>query len=106
MPDTELLFMSATKAAALIRRKKLSPLEYIDAVLSAVDRLQPKLNCFVTVTAEQAREAAKAAEQAVMTGRSWARYGIPVGVKDLLPRRECAPPLAPLAFADHCAGPG
>ena len=39
MTDTELLFLSATKAAALIRRKKLSPVEYVGAVLSAVDRL-------------------------------------------------------------------
>ena len=57
MTDTELLFMSATKAAALIRRKKLSPVEYVEAALSAADRLQPKLNCFMTITAEQAREA-------------------------------------------------
>ncbi len=102
MTDTELLFMSATKAAALIRRKKLSPLEYVDAVLSAVDRLQPKLNCFVTVTAEQAREAAKAAEQAVMTGeRLGPLHGIPVGVKDLLPTKGVRTTFGSVAFADH-----
>ncbi len=51
--------MPAVAAAALIRRKKLSPVEYMDAVLAAVDRLQPKLNCFITVTAEDARAARK-----------------------------------------------
>ena len=56
MTNTELLFLPATNAAALIRRKKLSPVEYIDAVLSAAARLQPKLNCFVTMTAETMRE--------------------------------------------------
>jgi aspartyl-tRNA(Asn)/glutamyl-tRNA(Gln) amidotransferase subunit A len=54
MTDTDLLFLSATKAAALIRRKKLSPVEYVDAVLSAAERLQPKLNCFMTTTGDEA----------------------------------------------------
>jgi len=56
MTDTGLLFLSATKAAALNRRKKLSPVEYVDAVLSAADRIQPKLNCFMTITGDEARE--------------------------------------------------
>ena len=107
MTDTELLFLSATKAAALIRRKKLSPVEYVDAVLSAVDRLQPKLNCFMTITAEQAREAAKSAERAVMTGeRLGPLHGIPVGVKDLLPTEGSAHHLRLRRFRRSCAGPG
>jgi len=55
MTSSDLFFMPAVAAAALIRRKKLSPVEYMDAVLAAVDRLQPKLNCFVTITAEEAK---------------------------------------------------
>src|SRR5215468_10545358 len=43
--DSELLFTPAVKAAALIRARKLSPVEYVDAVLNAVDKAQPKLNC-------------------------------------------------------------
>src|ERR1700722_16782394 len=102
MTDTELLFMSATRAAALIRRKKLSPVEYVDAALSAAERLQPKLNCFMTITAEQAREAAKSAERAVMTGeRLGPLHGIPVGVKDLLPTKGVRTTFGSVAFADH-----
>src|ERR1700734_2013987 len=102
MTDTELLFMSATRAAALIRRKKLSPVEYVDAALSAAERLQPKLNCFMTITGDQAREAAKAAERAVMTGeRRGALHGIPVGVKDLLPTKGVRTTFGSVAFADH-----
>src|SRR3984885_11268520 len=102
MTDTELLFMSATRAAALIRRKKLSPVEYVDAALSAAERLQPKLNCFMTITGDQAREAAKAAERAVMTGeRLGALHGIPVGVKDLLPTKGVRTTFGSVAFADH-----
>lgn len=82
---TDLLFLSAHRAAALIRRKRLSPVEYLDAVLAAVERQQPRLNCFVEVMADQARAAAKAAEAAVMAGAKLGPlHGIPIGVKDLL----------------------
>ena len=40
MPDADLLFTSATAAAALIRRGKLSPVEYVDAVLGAIEAQQ------------------------------------------------------------------
>jgi aspartyl-tRNA(Asn)/glutamyl-tRNA(Gln) amidotransferase subunit A len=102
MTDTDLLFLPATKAAALIRRKKLSPVEYVDAILSAADRLQPKLNCFMTITAAEARDAAKAAERAVMMEeRLGPLHGIPVGVKDLLPTKGVRTTFGSVAFADH-----
>ena len=50
--------------------KKLSPVEYVDTVLKAVDKAQPKLNCFRVVMAEEARRDAKAAEEAVMRGEA------------------------------------
>src|SRR3954470_11557678 len=79
----DLLFLSATQAAALIRRRKLSPVEYVDAVLGAVSRLQPPLNAFVTVTGERARREAQAAEQAVMAGGELPPlHGVPGSVKD------------------------
>ena len=47
MADDDLLFMPATRAAALIRAARLSPVDYVDAVLAAIARAQPVLNCFV-----------------------------------------------------------
>ena len=41
MSDTDLLFTPAVKAAALIRARKLSPVEYVDTVLKAVERPSP-----------------------------------------------------------------
>lgn len=83
MADTELLFMPATQAAALIRRRALSPVELTRAVLDAIDREQPRLNAFVTVLHDRAMEDARAAEQAVMDGASLAPlHGVPVHVKD------------------------
>jgi aspartyl-tRNA(Asn)/glutamyl-tRNA(Gln) amidotransferase subunit A len=102
MANAELLFMPAVAAAALIRRKKLSPVEYMDAVLAAVERLQPKLNCFVTVTAEHAREGAKAAERAVMAGEKLGPlHGVPAGIKDLIPTKGVRTTMGSIAFADH-----
>jgi aspartyl-tRNA(Asn)/glutamyl-tRNA(Gln) amidotransferase subunit A len=102
MTSSDLLFMPAVAAAALIRRRKLSPVEYMDAVLAAVDRLQPKLNCFVTITAEEARRGAKAAEEAVMRGEALGPlHGIPVGIKDLLPTKGVRTTFGSIAFVDN-----
>jgi aspartyl-tRNA(Asn)/glutamyl-tRNA(Gln) amidotransferase subunit A len=83
VPDAELLFMPATQAAALIRRRELSPLELTRAVLRAVTREQPRLNAFVTVLEEEALAEARRAEEAVMAGAPLGPlHGVPVHVKD------------------------
>jgi aspartyl-tRNA(Asn)/glutamyl-tRNA(Gln) amidotransferase subunit A len=88
MSKSELSALTALKASALIRAKKLSPVEYLDAVLEQVSKLEPKVNAFITLTAEQARDEARAAEQAVMDGTPLGPlHGVPVGVKDLLPTK-------------------
>lgn len=85
MTDTDLLFTPAAKAAALIRSRKLSPVEYLDAVLKEIERAQPRLNCFREVMVQQARHDAKKAEEAVARGdRLGPLHGIPVSVKDLV----------------------
>ncbi len=85
MTDTDLLFTPAAKAAALIRARKLSPVEYVDTVLKAIERANPKLNCFREVTAERARGDARRAEEAVTRGEKLGPlHGVPVSIKDLL----------------------
>jgi aspartyl-tRNA(Asn)/glutamyl-tRNA(Gln) amidotransferase subunit A len=85
MSDTDLLFTPAVKAAALIRARKLSPVEYVDTVLKAIERANPRLNCFREVTADTARRDARRAEEAVMKGdRLGPLHGVPVSIKDLL----------------------
>jgi aspartyl-tRNA(Asn)/glutamyl-tRNA(Gln) amidotransferase subunit A len=81
----DLLFMSAVEAASLIRRGKLSPVEYVEVVLGAIVRSQPKLNAFVTIMAEEARESARKAEVAVREGQPLGPlHGLPVSIKDLI----------------------
>ena len=69
MNPTDLCYTPATELAALIRTKKLSPVELTKAVLERIEKLNPKLNAFCTVTADDAMKAARAAEQAVMKGK-------------------------------------
>jgi len=77
----DLLFTPAVKAAALIRAKKLSPVEYVDAILKAAGKANPRLNCFRVVMDEQARRDAKAAEEAVSKGEPLGPlHGVPISV--------------------------
>jgi aspartyl-tRNA(Asn)/glutamyl-tRNA(Gln) amidotransferase subunit A len=83
MSPRELSYLTIKEAAALMRRKKLSPVELVRAVLSCIDELDPKIHAFISVMAEEALGAARAAEREM--GRKKFRgplHGIPVGVKD------------------------
>jgi len=70
----------------MIRRRTLSPVEIMDAVLARIEALNPRLNAYLTVDAEGAREQAKAAEAVVMRGETLKPlHGLPVSIKDLEP---------------------
>jgi aspartyl-tRNA(Asn)/glutamyl-tRNA(Gln) amidotransferase subunit A len=82
---TELHEMTAIELARRIAGREISPVEVAVAALDRVERLQPVLNCFITVCADQAIAAAKEAEAAVMRGdRLGALHGVPYHVKDLI----------------------
>ena len=66
--ETELAFTPAYKLRELIAQKELSPVELTEISLRRIDDMNPKLNAFLTVTADQAMEAARQAEKAVMQG--------------------------------------
>jgi aspartyl-tRNA(Asn)/glutamyl-tRNA(Gln) amidotransferase subunit A len=82
----ELSWLPATTLAGMIRRKKVSPVEVVNAILGRIEALNPVLNAFVTLTADQARREARAAERAL--GKRGARlgplHGVPFSVKDLV----------------------
>ena len=82
---TDLTRLPASELREQIAAKKISPVELTDAVLTRAERLQPVLNCFVTLVPDQARAAAKAAEDAVMKGEPLGLlHGIPFAAKDLV----------------------
>lgn len=89
MNETELAFATITEIARLFRSGKLSPVQLTELVLARIERINPKLNAYITVTAELARAQAKRAEAELsIQGRRKTRtdrgllHGIPVSLKD------------------------
>jgi Asp-tRNA(Asn)/Glu-tRNA(Gln) amidotransferase A subunit family amidase len=79
---SELTFRSAGSLAEQIRQKKLSPVELVEAHLTRIEKLNPKLNAFVQLDAEGARRQARAAEEAVTCGEKLGPlHGIPISIK-------------------------
>ncbi|HEX7788296.1 MAG TPA: amidase [Methylomirabilota bacterium] len=98
----DLAWLTAQELAALVRARKISPVEVVDAVLARIEQLNPALNCFAAVTADEARDAAVAAEVAVMTGEALGPlHGVPVSIKDLLFTRRVLTTGGSRLFADH-----
>jgi len=79
----DLAFTPALDLAARIRRKELSPVEAVEGALTRIEQLNPTLNAFSEVLADDARAAAKRAEEAVQRGDDLGPlHGVPLGVKD------------------------
>jgi aspartyl-tRNA(Asn)/glutamyl-tRNA(Gln) amidotransferase subunit A len=77
--------LTLSEASQLVRGKKLSPVELTHECLSRIERLNPKLNAFITVTADSAVAEARQAEAELQHDR-WRGplHGIPIALKDLV----------------------
>ena len=85
MSDNEVVWTSALDLATRIRQKEISPVEAMAAVLARIEAVNPRLNAFCLVAADQARAAARDAEVAVMKGEPLGQlHGVPVSIKDLI----------------------
>src|SRR2546425_4772644 len=82
MPD--LVWRSVTELSRMILTKEVSPVEVVRAFLERVTALDGKLKAFITVCADAALEAARAAEAELVAGRpAGPLHGVPYGPKDL-----------------------
>jgi len=82
---TDLTRLPASELRQQIAAKQVSPVELMTAVLARAEKLQPVLNCFITLIPEQAMAAAKQAEDDVMQGKPLGLlHGIPYAAKDLV----------------------
>ena len=80
----ELCFTPAAELASRIRRRDLSPVEVVEAFLGRIEDRNGGLGAYVTVIGDEAREAARKAERAVMAGDLLGPlHGVPVAIKDL-----------------------
>jgi Asp-tRNA(Asn)/Glu-tRNA(Gln) amidotransferase A subunit family amidase len=79
---SDLTFLPAVAMAEQIRKKKLSPVELVDAHLAQIERLNPRLNAFVQIDAERARRSAAEAEIAITQKKTLGPlHGVPVSIK-------------------------
>lgn len=96
--------LSLTQAADAVRARQLSPVELADSVLERIGHVEPRLQAYVTVTAEQARRAAREAENDIAAGRyRGPLHGIPMGLKDLIDVAGAATTASSRVRADHRA---
>src|SRR5437762_4668972 len=77
-------YLTIAEAARLIEKKELSPVELVDSRLDRIARLDGKLHSFIRVLADQARSAARTAENEIAGGKyRGPLHGIPIGLKDI-----------------------
>jgi len=77
-----LVHLTATAMAEMVRRKKLSPTELVQAHLDRIEQLNSQINALVSIDRDGALKLARAAETTVMRGNQLgALHGVPVTIK-------------------------
>lgn len=80
---TELHHQTLAELSSGLRARRFSSVELVQHFLTRIERLNPALNAFVTVTAEQALSAAGKADQQLAAGQGSALTGLPIVHKDI-----------------------
>ncbi len=79
----DVVFAPALEQARLVKEKQLSAVELTELYLARIERLNPVLNAFITVTADHALEGARAADAKLGDDNLPPFHGLPIGIKDL-----------------------
>jgi aspartyl-tRNA(Asn)/glutamyl-tRNA(Gln) amidotransferase subunit A len=81
----QLHLLDLSEASRAVQKKEVSPVELTQACLARIEKLNPHLNAFITVTGTEALDAARKAEAEISRGE-WKGplHGIPLAVKDLI----------------------
>jgi aspartyl-tRNA(Asn)/glutamyl-tRNA(Gln) amidotransferase subunit A len=88
MDRAEIPLLSATDLGSAIEKRQISPVEAVEAYLERIERVDPKVNSYITLCAEQAREDARQAEAEIQRGEyRGPLHGVPVAVKDQIHTR-------------------
>lgn len=84
MVDSSLCYLSASEALSLFKKRELSPVDLLRAQLDRVQEVEPHINAFCSLRADQAMEQAKSAEQLYLRNPELARplEGIPTVLKN------------------------
>src|SRR5215472_3666881 len=82
---SEIHELSVSELSAAIAARRVSPVDVVDAHLSRIAKLEPRLNAFVELYGADARQAAEAADKAIRAGHGLGPlHGIPIAIKDLV----------------------
>lgn len=99
---SDLIWLPATEIAANIKARDLSPVEVMEATLTAAEQTQTVCNAFITLDGERALDRAKAQESAQMRGEmEGALFGVPVSVKDLCNTADLRTTFGSLYYKDN-----
>jgi aspartyl-tRNA(Asn)/glutamyl-tRNA(Gln) amidotransferase subunit A len=80
---TDLIRLTIAEARDEMKKGAFSSIELTDAYLAAIEAANPAINAYVKVTADKARDMAKASDARRAAGTAGALEGIPLGIKDL-----------------------
>jgi aspartyl-tRNA(Asn)/glutamyl-tRNA(Gln) amidotransferase subunit A len=96
------LYKSILELGEMLRKRELSPVELTTACLERIEKLNPTLNAFITVTADSAQAQALQAEKEIQRGQ-WRGplHGIPLGLKDIIDTAGIRTTAASALFKDR-----
>ena len=97
--DTELCFTSARQLAQMIRTRKVSASEVMQAFIARIEQVNPKVNAIVTFLPEAALKAARAQDR--RGAPSGPLAGLPIAYKDLVAVKGVRTTMGSLVYHDH-----
>ncbi len=89
------------EAAELLRRREITSLELTRAVLDRIEETEPRLNAFITVTAELALQQAQDADHRLERDEGHVLTGVPVAVKDIICTKGVRTTFGSLIYRDY-----
>lgn len=100
--DDELTSLTISEAGRRIAARQLTSVDLTRAYLARIERLNPRVNAYITVTAEQALAQARALDAQIAAGRSrGALHGIPIALKDNIDTAGVRTTAASAVYADR-----
>jgi aspartyl-tRNA(Asn)/glutamyl-tRNA(Gln) amidotransferase subunit A len=100
--DDELTKLSVADASRRMAARELSPVELTRAYLERIERIDGRVNAYITVTAEQAIEQARVLERELVAGRARGPlHGVPIALKDNIDTAGVLTTAASAVYADR-----
>jgi hypothetical protein len=100
--DDELTKLSIAEASRRLAAREISPVDLTRAYLERIERIDKRVNAYITVTAERALKQARTLERELMAGRSRGPlHGIPLGLKDNIDTAGVLTTAASAVYADR-----